>query len=295
MATNNSDDWTHPEELLDAYALNALDEEEAVQVEVHLEECFQCRETVSELQRATTRLGLSVETREPPGSLLTRIMDELEPVVAPPEPRKLPGSSIWSRTKVFRVLVPAAASVVVALFALSVVMNLRISDRTENLERENSILTAQLAQSVAQSEEEESQVAATVNQLRTTNYWLANPTNFSLTLEPPSGSGESRGILLISSDGRRAMLLLSGMNVPPPSTAYQIWLMRHGHRWWAGEVEVDEGGWGTTMLLPKESVFGFEKVELTAEMDPGKSPSPDDKVLEAEIHEPKPTEKLDFQ
>ena len=295
MTTNNPDNWTHPEELLDAYALNALDEEEAIQVESHLEDCLQCRQIVSELQRAITRLGLSVANREPPGALLPRIMDELEPAGAPPAPTNIPVSSIWSRTKVFRVLVPVAASVIVALFALSVVMNLRISDRTGNLERENSTLTAELAKSVAQAEEEESQVAETVQQLRTTNYWLANPTKLSLTLEPPSGSGDSRGVLLISSDGRQAMLLLSDMRKQSPSTTYQVWLMRHGNRWWAGEVEVDEGGWGTATLLPKESVFGFEKVELTAEMDPGESPTADDKVLEADIHEPKPAEKLDFQ
>ena len=292
MTTNYPNNQSHPEELLDAYVLNALDEEEMVQVEAHLEDCVQCRETVAELQRATTRLGMSVARQEAPGGLLTRIMGALEPVAPTYAPAKEVRASFWSWSRTFSILAPIAAAVVVALFSVSVVMNVRISDRTEVLEQENATLTAQLAQSAQVESQAVEQVAETVQQLRTTNYWLANPTNQSVTLEPPGGAGESRGVLLVSSDGRRAMLLLSGMTKPSPSSSYEVWLIRHGNRWWAGEVEVDDGGWGTATLLPRESVFGFEKVELTAEMAPGDSPGPGDMVLEAEIPSLQPSHKV---
>ena len=243
MTTNYPNNQSHPEELLDAYVLNALDEEETVQVEAHLEDCFQCRETVADLQRATTRLWMSVARHEAPGRLLSRVMSALEPEVIPSAPTKDDRVSIWSWARTFKVLAPIAAAVVVALFSLSVVMNVRISDRTDVLEQENATLTAQVAKSAQVESQAVEQVAETVQQLRTTNYWLANPTNQSVTLEPPGGAGESRGVLLVSSDGRRAMLLLSGMTERSPSS-YEVWLIRHGNRWWAGEVEVDDGGWG---------------------------------------------------
>jgi anti-sigma-K factor RskA len=291
MSTNYSNNPTHPEELLDAYVLYALEDEEAIQVEAHLEDCVQCRQAVSELERAATQLGLSVAHREPSGALLMRLMDALEPVAATGRPAKNGTSSIWFRTRTVRVLVPVAAAVVVAVLALSVVMNFRNFDRTENLERENSTLIAQMAQSV----DEESRVAETVQQLRITNYWLANPTNRSFALEPPSGAGDSRGVLLVSSDGRRAMLLLVDMRAPSRSATFQVWLMRHGDRLWAGEVKVDDRGWGTVTLRPQESVFRYDKVELTAEKIPGASSTPSDMVLEGEITESKPSQKLTFE
>ena len=290
MSTNSPNDQTHPEELLDAYVLDALDEEEEIQVEAHLEDCVHCRQAVGELQSAVTQLGLSVAHREPPRTLLIRLMDELEQVDATSRPAKDTVSWIWSRTRSVRLLVAVGAAVVVALLALSVTMNFRVSDRTETLERENSTLTAQMAQSA----DEETRVAETVQQLRTTNYWLANPTNRSLTLEPPSGAGNSRGVLLVSSDGRRAMLLLTGMGAPSQPATYQVWLMRHGDRLWAGEVKVDDRGWGTATLLPRESVYRYDKVELTADTVPGTRSGPNDMVLEGEITDTKPSQKLTF-
>ena len=291
MSTIYPNNQDHLEELLDAYVLDALDEEEAIQVEAHLEDCVQCSLAVSELQRATAQLALSVAHREPPATLLMRLMDALEPVPATPRPAKDKTSSIWSKTRTVRILVPVAAAVVVGLLALSVTMNFRISDRTENLERENSTLTAQMAQSV----DEENRVAETVQELRITNYWLANPTNQSFPLEPPSGAGDSRGVLLVSSDGRRAMLLLVGMRGPSQTATYQVWLMRHGDRLWAGEVRVDDRGWGSATLRPQESVFRYDKVELIADKVAGAPSAPSDMVLEGDITESKPSQKLAFQ
>jgi anti-sigma-K factor RskA len=291
MSTNFPNNQTHPEELLDAYVLAALDGDETVQVEAHLEDCIQCSQAVAELQRATTQLGMLATRREPSRTLLMRIMDDLEPVVATAQPSKGMTSWIWSRTRTVRLLVPVAAAVVLALLALSVTMNFRNADRTETLQRENSTLTAQMAQSA----NEESRVAETVQQLRTTNYWLANPTNRSLALEPPSGTGESRGVLLVSSDGRQAMLMLTGMRAPSHSSTYQVWLMRHGDRLWAGEVEVDNRGWGSTTLKPQESVYRYHKVELTAGKAPGASSIPTDMVLEGDITESEPSQKLTLQ
>ena len=283
MSTSYPNNQYHPEDLLGAHALDALDGEEAALAEGHLEDCSQCREAVAELQRATTRLGMSVARREAPGGLLTKVMRALEPAAPPPTPIKdSRRASFWSWPRAINILAPVAAVVVVALFSVSVVFNIRISDRMEGLERENAALTAQVAQSAQLESQAAEQVAETMQQLRATNYWLANPTNHSLALEPPGGSGASRGVLMVSSDGRQAMLLVSGMPEASPSS-YEVWLMRPGHRSRAGEVEVDEGGWGTAVLVPGESVFGFDKVELTSEMAPGALPGPDDMVLQAKI------------
>ena len=303
----NPHNQPHPEELLDAYALDALEEAETLQVESHLEDCDRCSLTVAQLHIAVSQLGQSVVQAQPPPALRFRLMDALEPAVVRTEAAV--GRSIWRvyKAPIVRFLLPTAAAVVVALLALGVVMNLNLSNRTEDLEQENATLTAQVARSteqdsrladrtedlerenatlttqVALSTEQDSQLAETVQQLRLTNYWLANPENQSLSLNPPSGTGSSRGILMVTKDGRRAMLLLTGMAERPLSSIYHVWLMRGDDKVWVAKLQVDEEGWGTVTVQPSESVFRFDKVELTAERASGADSSLSDMVLEGEI------------
>ena len=66
-----------PEELHDlvaAYALDALDEDERAAFERHLSECEQCRDQLAELQEAAAALAFA-ESREPPPELRERILD----------------------------------------------------------------------------------------------------------------------------------------------------------------------------------------------------------------------------
>ena len=65
MTTSSSENepWAeaHPLEMLEAYALDALDEEEALQVEYHLDWCGPCSREVARLQERLAPLGLLVE------------------------------------------------------------------------------------------------------------------------------------------------------------------------------------------------------------------------------------------
>ena len=280
----------HPDEQLEAYVLHALDEGEMVRVEAHLGGCAQCRLLISSLEQTAALLGGSVDRLDPPAMLLTNILDAIEPREAVLIPTVGGKAGDWYGSRVVRVFLPVAAVIVVGLFTLSVLMNLRISDRTEVLEDENARLAAQMAQTI----EDGSQMAETVEQLRVTSYWLANPSNSSMTLRPPDGASSSRGVLLVSSSGERAVLLLAGMSDSSLHPIYQVWLLRRGERVWAGEVEVDDGGWGTVTLLPNESLYRFDKVELTAERTSGGPANTVNMVLQGDIPGPKPSEKLDF-
>ena len=195
-----------------------------------------------------------------------------------------------------RLLLPVAAVVIVALFTLGVFVNIRIPNRVEGLAKENATLVAwvgnvnsensTLTVQLSQTDTEASYLADTLRQLQLTSYWTANPTNQALALKPRDGRGESRGILQVGDRGNRALLMVSGLGDRTHLSIYQVWLMRQGNRLWAGEVEVDDNGWGTVTLQPTESVFGFDKVELTAATVAGVAPGPDDMVLEGVIQDP---------
>ena len=263
MSRSDFHNQAHPEDLLEVYSLDALDDLEALQVESHLEGCERCRLEVGRLQHAVGLLGQSVTQRQPSPALLLRLRRALGPTVAPRRAREVRPVWRWFRTPTVRFLVPSAAAVVVALFSLAVVMNVGLSNRTGELERENSTLTAQIAVSA----EHDSNMSETVQQLRVASQWLANPENLSMNLTPPDGSGNSSGVFVVDSDGTRAMLLLAGMEGSGQPADYEVWLMRGDDKVLAGTLQVDAEGWGAVTIEPAESVYSFDRVGLTEEMD----------------------------
>ena len=301
---------SHPEELLEAYALDALEEGEALSVEAHLDGCLQCGQIAEQLQQDAAMLGRSVEQQAPPPRLATAIMTSLPDQEEVPTvyangataSRSIIGSTGW--------VLPLAATIVISLFSVSLVMNLRISDRVDQLQQENSTMVAQLGQNTTQTQglqkdnsvlsdqldqtvaalgqstnqtqglEEKSSVLSarldqslaqeqvilgTVRQMQVASYLSAHPDTQPLVLEPPSGAGSSQGVLLVAKDGRRAILMVSNMEQPPPSRSYQAWLVKDGYRMPVGALQVDSSGWGTLTLIPPEPVFGFDWVNLTVE------------------------------
>jgi len=105
------------EELLGAYALDALDEHERRQVEAYLETNPRARAEVEELREVTSMLAMTSE--RPPDGLWDRIAGELEePAPAPGRDlsRVLPHRRRWSRTA----LVGAASGLVAAAVAVVV-------------------------------------------------------------------------------------------------------------------------------------------------------------------------------
>ncbi len=284
MPAGNFSVGFHPAAHLAVYALDALDNGEARQVEAHLSGCARCRRTYMELQGAASLLGESVEHRAPPPSLASRVMAAVSQAAVPNTLVVGYTARAGRKNQVARFLLPAAAAVVVALFVVGVVMTERLSGRVEVLERENSTLTAQIAESA----DESAQVTERVRILQSASYWLADPSYQPLKLESPGGVSSSRGVLVLNSNGSRAMLMVSGMRDQALSTTYQIWLTRQGDRVWAGKLDVDGRGWGTSWFQPGESLYEFEKVELTGVAAAISEPETQTMVLEGKILVPPP-------
>ena len=78
MATSspNNDGWaeTHPLEMLEAYALDALDEEETLEVEFHIDWCSPCGREVARLHQGVAPLVLLVDRTEPSEELLDNLL-----------------------------------------------------------------------------------------------------------------------------------------------------------------------------------------------------------------------------
>ncbi len=294
MTTSNSENEpAHPLELLEAYALDALDEEETFQVEAHLDWCGPCSREAAGLQESVAPLELMAERTQPPRELQARLMQSLEParstVSAGVSATGGDSKPNFWRPAV-RFLLPVAAMVMVGLFSAAMVLNARLSDRTQGLESQNSTLTAQVDLSISENQLMEDKL----NQLQLTSYWLANPANQPLALKPARSAGSSKGVLLLAKDGSGAVIMVTGMKVHSPGSTYQVYLMRQGNRVWAAEVKVDDQGWGTKAFWPEESLFRFDKIELVSETIPGSASPAADMVMEANIPGSLPSQMLVF-
>jgi len=286
MAQNQSEDCSHTGELLEGYALNALTEDETSLVEAHLGLCVECLDTLAHLQQATALLGLSVEQHPPPIHLGPQILASLSlsevesEVESQPAPRLSARGSRRINTSTWAL--PLAAALIISLFGVSLVMNLRVSDRVEQLTKENSTVTAQLGQitdqtrqldrqdsalsgRVDQAEVQDSELWGAMRQVQLASFMSVYPDTEPLILEPPNGSGSSQGVLLVADNGKRAVLMVSNMEQPSPFRSYYVWLVRQGNPMLVGQVQVDASGWGSLSLNPPEPVFMFDWVNLTEE------------------------------
>ena len=236
-----------------------------------------------------------VNPQDPPPGLRARLMQAVsraEPAVPEaPEPQLVPsfGDRLMDSRPV-RLLVPMAASAAMVLVVLAVVMNVRISNKVNDLERDNASLQATLDSNMAtitaqinDATDAEAKVMDTVLKLQQASYELARHNNMSLELRSPHAGSRSQGILLVSSDGSRGVIMVAGMEPPSSSTSYHVWLMRGDDKLWVGQVIVDSRGWGTVSLQLPESIMGFEKVELTATADPDSLQPQTDMVLEGNL------------
>ena len=276
------EDFRHPEDALEAYALGALEPAEAAEVESHLESCFYCSRTLAGLEQAAYALSQAVPRQTPPPQLQSRLLESLPalptlPEAAEPETAALPdaGHAAASRFNFSSFALPLAATLVIGLLSASLLMNVLTTNRLNGLERENAAAEVRISQLeqghvAASSRMEEmaageSHTAAALQQVMETNYLMAQPSTRPFRMVPARGGSQSEGLLLVNGDGRRAVLMLANMEPPPPARSYQVWLSRNGQKVPMGSISVDAAGWGAMELNLPESLYGFDWLNLTME------------------------------
>ena len=190
-------------DLLGAFALGAVDAEEAASVRAHLATCAECQAEMAELWVAVDSLPVMIEPMDPPPALRDRVAaavmteaaspappaipasrpPELAPAIAPappvPEPIH-PPASFWSRATPWA----AAAAILLLLSAGLLVWNLRLREQ---------IATAPVTETIA--------------------------------LAPTDAAPEARGEVTYLPDDR--LLLLDVRDLPPlePDQVYEVWLI----------------------------------------------------------------------
>lgn len=294
MTLNNPHNFYHPEDDLPAYALGALDAAESLDVETHLANCFHCSRLLADLQPAALALSQTVPEQTPPSQLQAALIAQLPPSPAetaatalPAEtarsaaasaasltaPAASPAAAPAARSGISNYLLPLAAVLVIGLFAASLLLNFLTANRVSGVQQESANANARLAQlesDRANTTAQLEQVSAgnaradtAIQRLMAANYLMAQPATQPLRLQPTGGDSQSEGLLLVTRDGRRAVLMLANTAPESPARSYRVWLTRNGQQVPVGAITVAPSGWGTMPLNPPENLYGFDSVNLT--------------------------------
>jgi anti-sigma-K factor RskA len=230
-------------ELLPAYALGSLDEEEAIQVAEHLDTCPGCRAELLSYQAVADRLAMAAPDAIPPARLKQQILGQLQTPRL--ESSSEPHESLWQRiVDLFQRTAPAWGLASLALVVLLVLSNLWWWQRAD---RKGPMVTPGGMQVVAMVGTDAAPAAV--------------------------------GTLVISGNGEYGTLAVDGLAALDPDHQYQLWLIRDGQRTSGGVFSVNPEGYGALWISSPEPLSSYPAFGITIEPEGG-SPGPTgDKVL----------------
>jgi anti-sigma-K factor RskA len=131
-------------DLLDAYALGAVDKADAIGLDRHVADCVRCWEELNKAQRTAALLALSIPLAEAPRQLGERIM-----VAAQRKGRAAPfGSGFFQRLRLISPVTAGASAMagVVALIFAGFLQMGDLQDENNSLERQVEAADTELAQ-----------------------------------------------------------------------------------------------------------------------------------------------------
>ena len=274
MTTNNE---THPYDLLEAFALDALEADEEQAVLEHIEDCLECASAVDDHLLTATALALTVPSQAPPERLRARLLASVE--LSQPETQRVSVSQRrpsrgWAGaysalgSRWARVIAPVTAVAAVAVVAVVIALNVQISGQMDEMKAENNLLREEMGQNQATATAQLALASDTVTQmqgnLQLLQNTLAQPGNRSLAMNPMQPDSQARGVMVLSGDGSMGVIMASELESLEGDSAYHVWLTRGGERMWAGNMDVDENGWGTIALDMGRSLSQFDTVQLSS-------------------------------
>jgi hypothetical protein len=239
-------------EMIEAYALGALDAPDQTLVEAHLAECADCRKLLNEYVEMINSLPQAVALASPlqlPDALKARVLQSLEtvPPLTPAEaaPKKSqqtfprPKSSWW-RTR------PLAAAAAVLLIVVLLGWSVQLSVA---LARERALRT-EFANLVDQQEI----VLEVIDSNKTTRRVL---------LPPEKGSSDAYGKLFTRSDLPHGVAMAARLLQPPVGQAYHLWVISDGQTHLAGVMKVNEQGFGLLVFDADRNGPVYDSAQLT--------------------------------
>jgi len=225
------------EELLGAFALDAVDEEERLAIEDHLRDCPRCREEVRQHREAAAHLAFAGAPA--PQGIWNRIVAELEPAIPEPELARLYPLQARRQGRWWTVAPAAAAAVLLIVVG---VLGWEIHDQGHRIHEINAAIGARdLDQAVRDA--------------------ALDPRSARATLL--GGNGRVQLDAVIAPDGSGFLVPTPGDQLPtlPASQTYQLWAL-------IGTQKISMGVLGphpAQVVAFQASAPGIDALAITAE------------------------------
>jgi anti-sigma-K factor RskA len=233
----------HVIDLLPAYVLDALTDEELGQVVEHLATCEVCQTEYRGLQVVADDLPLALAQTAPPARVKTNLMRAIHArqpaAITPAQP------AFWHRVlDGMRLRLPAIGLALIAVLAVV-----------------NVLLWRQLSLA--------SQQAAThmrVVDIANTQY-----------------SPGATGTLVMDANGKYGTLVVDNLPALSASYQYQVWLTRAGVRVSGGVLSVNPDGYASLEIKAPSPLDQYDSIGVTIEPSGGSASPTGDKVLGGDI------------
>lgn len=248
----------HVDDQIDLYALGALEPNEQMVVDEHLDTCVRCRTRLEEAKRLVALLAWTPDQHEPPPALRDRVVRHARQTRQPVTnqhwwQRFDPGAWGWTRPRRIAGFGLAAAALILALLG-----------NTFRLQRHVARL---------QSEVMEPQVA----QL------LRTPGARLVVLLPQASGSTGTGQMLMNNAGTQGYLVTDALPPLPTDKAYQLWMIGSAGPTNAGVFTVDQQGVATVLVNIPGQAQNYQATGVTVE-PAGGSPQPtSDPILLTEL------------
>lgn len=238
----------HDDDLAGAYVLDALEPEEALAFEAHLQTCPLCRTEVTELHHVVEVLPLAVDPVEPPANLRDRILVEIESprqtlTIVPGGELPTPSGTSQRRSWLRERTTPLAA--VAALLIAS------LAGWNVYLQTHHGSSTDPVTALVADAEKS----GATVYPVGAT---AVDPAASAVLVQP-------RG-------AKPAYAIIRGVSALPPNKVYELWFM-HGTKP-TSEAVFKPSGAVTQIVRLATTTAGYNLTAVTVEPAPHGSAGP---------------------
>jgi anti-sigma-K factor RskA len=233
----------HVDDLIAAYALDCLDEEDFILVSGHLAHCARCRAELDTYQQVVDQLPLATPQHQPRSQLKERLMAQVNHENADT------GQDFWQRLSgFFHQTAPVwnlAGLVVIVLLVAS-----------------NLILWQQIRGLREQSPADTMRVVA---------------------LDHTQMAPGATGLIVISLDGEHGTLVVDHLPRLSEESQYQLWLINNGKRDSGGVFSVSKEGYGSVWVNSPQPLADYSAFGVTIEPAGGSPGPTGEKVLGGDL------------
>ncbi len=237
------------QDLIPAYALNAVDDADRRRIQEHLPNCPDCSQQVAEYMPVVEMLPYAAPQVEPPAELKYRVLAAFPAVARPPAAPLV--DRVLARFDWVRALFRspayslAALVLVVAVAIWSLTLQNQLSQQAVELAHQRDVLTL-----------------------------MAYADGGPLRLQGTDVAAGAVGRLYGTSDERTFVVITTDMPKLPANQVYQLWLIDSvGKRTSGGTFTVDDEGRGWMYVRAPQNLGQYRSVGITVE-PAGGSPGP---------------------